>query len=584
MSRLLQALRSLGLDEDTVEDSYDDDFLTNLQPGDSSDDEIGGIHDPLSELQRKDLFLSIVKGLPYELQLKIFRLSLGRFYESELLQFLGKERQLELLRPFYDDLLVCNGKLYFGSLNEFSVIKFMSLDYEDIFKGVIERGLLRIRVLKIYDLSDVPDDYIVVLLKRSERIWCATVSSLTRIYQLCPESLSRITDLSVENLDHLSRDRDVRPMFRMLIRSLKDLTLSLSDDEYQKFSMIFDILKDIDHPLTIHLPISYPADDEGLGMYERLLEGSGGHADLAWTGRLGGSGAFSAPSSAMLPSSSSSSSSSSPQVVSATADAPFPYPSNIHLSHILFTLAPPNFDLDDLNVFLRRVGYQKFSDFCFVSFPNFQVQGDLDFISELINLVSIVLSGDFQISADLSRLSKLKELMLDNCKLDCDWFNRCLPSNLKEMTFSYSSFRKAGNYEIPPNLKVLTILSNDGLRLNLGNLDFSKSNLSVLKFRVDDDSQLSKLSVAVKNLPSTLREINCYQLRSLVVEKDIKLDKKKDLVVRITALGYPPDLRIADLHANVRVRFKCYREGGSYWVGEIDRMDSIGGLDRGLFE
>ncbi|EIF46391.1 hypothetical protein AWRI1499_3700 [Brettanomyces bruxellensis AWRI1499] len=124
--------------------------------------------------------------------------------------------------------------------------------------------------------------------------------------------------------------------------------------------------------------------------------------------------------------------------------------------------------------------------------------------------------------------------MLENCKLDSEWFNKSLPENLKDITISYNSFSGYGTYTIPRNLKILTILANDYFNMKLDNVDFSQSNLSVLKFRVDDQSQWNSLTVSFANIPRTLQEVNCHKLTSFIVEKDINLSRKKDLLISIT--------------------------------------------------
>ncbi|QPG75024.1 hypothetical protein FOA43_002364 [Brettanomyces nanus] len=550
MSRLLNALRALGVDEEDTEAAYNDDFLFGLQGGDNgsescdSDEERDTDMTALLSFEDSDkmgLFREIVRPLPYELKVKIFRMSLGKFYETELLSYLHNDCILPVLKVFYDELLIGDGKLYFGGFNEYDVIKFGAEEFQSNFKQVVAQGRIRIKILKIFDLDDVLDEDIKLLLSHAEKIWCASVVALAKIYDLCPDAVYKITDLSVENLDQLTRQKDLRPIFQRLAKSLKDFTLPLGPDDFDRVEAIFDTLKDVDHNLTIHLPISYPIDGNGeLDFLHNLLD---------------------------------------------------PYYSKIKLAHILFTLVSPNFHMNDLKQFLQKVGYQKFTDFCLVSFPNFRVQGDLKFLSQLTNLVTIVLSGSFALNCknfgSLTKLTHLKEFMLESCKLDSEWFNNNLPRNLKDLTISYNSFTGIGTYKVPSCLKVLTILCNDSFNLKLDNLDFSESNLSVLKFRIDDESQWNKLTVSFANLPANLQEINCYKLTSFIVEKDIKLSKKKNLVVYITTYSesmLPKNLRLESLKANVKVKFRCFKNYQFSSLGAIEKIDSIGGLPNRLLD
>jgi len=563
MSRLLRALRALGVDEEDISDAYDDDFLTDLQT-EAHDSTIRGnfygvksrpltseaitnevspspLINELTGDQKFGFFKKTVRLLPLELKIKILRLCFSKFYETDMLPLLQDSSLLSILKVFYDELLICDGKLYFGGFNEYDVIEFSSTEFRDQLKPLIKDNQIRIKILKIFDTDKMSNEDLLLLLNRAETIWCASATSLSTIYSLCPDALSKITDLSVESLDFSIPRTDLVKIFRRLCSSLKDFTLPLSPEDSEKVTVMLDSLNAVDHQLTVHLPISYPLD--------------------------GGRG------------------------LDHITDVLSPYSCKIKLSHILFTLVCPNFHFNDLHNFLKKIGFRKFTDFCLVSFPNFRVQGDLMFVSELSNLVTIVLSGGFTLNSkkfgDLKGLKKLKELMLENCKLDSEWFNKSLPKNLKDITISYNSFSGYGTYVIPQNLKILTILSNDYFNLKLDNVDFSQSNLSVLKFRVDDQSQWNSLTVSFANLPATLQEVNCHKLTSFIVEKDINLSRKKDLLVSITTAEKSKlldRLNPANVRSNVEVRFGFFEDDEFHSLGEANKMKSIGGFPNRLLK
>lgn len=561
MSRLLRALRALGVDEENISDAYDDDFLTDLQTeaqqpairrdsvylrseqqiSDGYNVEAPLLIGDLTGQQKLDFFKKTVGKLPLELKIKILRLCFSKFYETDMLGFLQDSSLLSVLKVFYDELLICDGKLYFGGFNEYDVIEFSSAEFQDQFKPLIKDSQIRIKILKIFDTNGMGNEDLLLLLNHAETIWCASASSLSTIYSLCPDALSKITDLSVENLDFPIPRADLVKIFGKLCRSLKDFTLPLSPDDSENVTVMLDSLNAVDHQLTVHLPISYPLDGgRGLDHITELL---------------------------------------------------VPYSCKIKLSHILFTLVCPNFHFNDLHNFLKKVGFKKFTDFCLVSFPNFRVQGDLKFVSELSNLVTIVLSGGFTLNSrkfgDLKGLKKLKELMLENCKLDSEWFNKSLPENLKDITISYNSFSGYGTYTIPRNLKILTILANDYFNMKLDNVDFSQSNLSVLKFRVDDQSQWNSLTVSFANIPRTLQEVNCHKLTSFIVEKDINLSRKKDLLISITTTERERLLDTLDpsnVRSNVDVRFGYFENEEFHVLGEANKMKSIGGFPNRLLK
>lgn len=549
MSRLLHTLRALCVDEDAsdLDCVYDDDFMLEYgttERADSSDTEMVDVaaDDDEANTERDeplDRFVSITKRLPKELQTKVFQMCFSRFYETDLLPYLENDDLLGILKVFYDELLLGDGKLYFGGFNEFDVIRFESDEFQR-FEELIFNGMIRVRILKIFDLDQVTNESFMTLVSAAEHIWCANTIALVRIHELCPESLSKITDLSVESLEELIRQENLVEIFESLAISLKDFTLPLTPGDTDSVRTIFDTLKNVDHKLTVHLPVSYPLDGaRELSSFDSLVD---------------------------------------------------PY-AKIELAHILFTLVCPNFRLDELCDYVEGIGFDKFTDFCLVSFPNFSIRGDLVFVSQLVNLVTIVLSGNFNLTVknfgNLTRLEKMKELMLENCKLESEWFNTCMPPNIKDITISYGSLvNTKGILKVPTTVKVLTVLSKDSFTLKLDNLDFSQSTLSVLKFRIDDDSTPNALNVSLMSIPPSLQEVNCYKLTTFIVEKDIKLSKKKDLTVFFTTqeTHLPKGIHLDRVKANVKVNFRGYKDSLYYPLGKVERIESIGGLPNRLLE
>lgn len=563
MSRLLRALGGDFHSSDDIQDAYDDDFLDGLQnevpdppetkhsidskeislsteSSDAASDK-NSPEDGYTKGSKLDVttgemkkFIQITHHLPYELKQKIFRLCFGGFYRIDLLSYLDDECLRPVIQPFYDELLIGDGKLYFGGFNEYDVMKFDDERFQHGLKQMISDKVIQINILKIFDTDAVDNDDLLLLLSRADKVWCASVSALVKTFRLNPDILCKITDLSIESLDHLTRQQNLKPIFERLRHSLKDFTLPPSMEDTASVKTILDTLANIDHKLTIHIPISYPLD--GFRDYEFFQ----GIID--------------------------------------------PYNTKIEFAHLLFTLLYPGTQLSELDKFMQRVGYKKFTDFCLASWPAFKIQGDLHFLSELENLVTIIISGKFIVDkykfGDLSKLSHLEELMLENCTISCGWFNTCLPKTLKDITLSYASFAGEGIYHIPSNVKVLTILANDTLDMTLKNVDFGHCNLSVLKVRVDDNALKNVLKIQVKSLPPRLREFNCYKLTGFIVEKDINLSKKKKLSTIITVSeSLPSGLCISNIKANVNVSIRAENElDNDRILGEVKRTESIGGF------
>ncbi|GME99304.1 unnamed protein product [Ambrosiozyma monospora] len=310
-----------------------------------------GIHP--EDLDNFFRFLTITQGLHYELQLRIFKRAFWRFYHVDLLPFLQYEGMIPILACFYSELLVSEGKIYFGGFNEYSVIKIDSYEYRILLKPRLQDGSIMITILKVFDMNDVADEEARFLLGKSPSIWSSTEVPLAKMKELRPDCLCKVTDLSIDN--ELNIDLNT---VRGILPSLKELTLPLLD--HDKTMKIWRTLEQVDHKIKVHLPISYyngwdkscdTMCDDWMHLVSKCL---------------------------------------SDHVC-------------IEKSFILFSLLDElNSDLNELNNFVTKTcDPTRFNDLCLISLSHVQPLGTLKFIPQMINLATVVISGDLQLVKQL---------------------------------------------------------------------------------------------------------------------------------------------------------------------------------------
>ncbi|GMG21292.1 unnamed protein product [Ambrosiozyma monospora] len=495
-------------------------------------------------------FLTITQGLHYELQLRIFQHAFWRFYLVDLLPFLQYEDMIPILACFYSELLVSEGKIYFGGFNEYSVIKIDSDEYRNLLKPRLQDGSITITVLKVFDVNGVDDEEARFLLGKSPSIWSSTEVPLAKMHELRPDCLCKVTDLSIDN--ELNVDLNT---IRGILPSLKELTLPLLD--HDKTLSIWRTLEEVDHKIKVHLPVSY-------------YNGPDKSGDVICDDWM--------------------------NLVSKC----LPDHVCIEKSFILFSLLDEqNSDLDELNNFVTKTcDPTRFNDLCLILLSYVKPLGTLTFIPKMINLSTVVISGGLEINeitlGDLSKLKRLKDLMFDSCMISVSWLNNCIPKYCEDLSIRYTTFVwDVPIFHVPPSLRSITVLQGPTTVIDLYKFDFTDSYTTVLKFRLEQETIIQNhangkdtiYKIRLKSLPKTLLEINFYRLTELIVEKDVKFSKPCDtLAIQIFVEEFPHrHLILEKIKSNfpIDVIFPDESDTGMALV-HIPKTESIGGLPRRL--